>query len=120
MYKTFYRSHLDYCDIIFHQAAKISEQGQVLTTPMEEIERVQYRGALAVPGAWKGTNRSKIYDELGWESLSDRRKIHRLIQLYKIVNYLTPSYLRDKLPPPSRPFDDTFLFLNIAPGPIVS
>ena len=80
---------------------------------MEEIERVQYRGALAVTGAWKGTNRSKIYEELVWESLSDRRKIHRLIQLYKIVNYSTLPYLRDKLPPPSRPFDDTsFTFLE--------
>ena len=56
-------------------------------------------------GAWRGTNRSKIYEKLGWESLSDRRKIHRLIQMYKIVNKLTPSYLRDKLPPPGRPFD---------------
>ena len=105
MYKTFVRSHLDYCDIIYHQAAKISEYGQILTAPMEEVERVQYRGALAVTGAWKGTNRSKLYEELGWESLSDRRKPHRLIQMYKIVNKLTPSYLREKLPPPSRPFD---------------
>ena len=33
MYKTFSRSHLDYCDIIFHQASKISEHGQVLRGP---------------------------------------------------------------------------------------
>jgi hypothetical protein len=66
---------------------------------MNEVERVQYRGALAVTGTWKGTNRSKLYDELGWESLSDRRKKQRLVLLYKIINNLTPSYLRDKLPP---------------------
>ena len=112
MYKTFSRSHLDYCDIIFHQAAKITNQGQVLTTSMENIERVQYRGALAVTGAWKGTNRSKIYEELGWEALSDRRKVQRLIQLYKIINYRTPSYLRDKLPPQSHPFDETSFTLR--------
>ena len=41
MYKTFVRSHLDYCDIIYYQAAKISEYGQILTVPMEEVERVQ-------------------------------------------------------------------------------
>ena len=45
MYKTFVRTLLDYCDIIYHQAAKISNAGQVLTSLMEEIERVQYRGA---------------------------------------------------------------------------
>ena len=65
MYKTFVRSQLDYCDVIYHQAAKTTREGQVLTTLMNEIERVQYRGALAVTGAWKGSNRSKLYDELG-------------------------------------------------------
>ncbi len=32
--------------------------------------------------------------------------MNRLTQLYKIVTNLTPSYLRDKLPPLNRPFDD--------------
>ena len=104
MYKTFARTHMDYCDIIYHQAADITESGQVLTSLMAEVECVQYRGALAVTGAWQGTNRSKLYEELGWESLSDRRMVQRLIQLYKIINLYTPCYLRDKLPPRSNPF----------------
>ena len=83
MYKTFVRSQLDYCDVIYHQAAKITREGQVLTTLMDEVERVQYRGALAVTGCWKGSNRSKLYDELGWESLSDRRKKQRLFCFIK-------------------------------------
>ena len=68
MYKTFVRTHMDYCDIIYHQVAKLTAAGQVLTSLMEEVERVQYRGALAVTGAWRGTSRCKIYEELGWES----------------------------------------------------
>ena len=32
---------------------------------MNDIERVQYRAALAITGAWQGTNRNKLYDELG-------------------------------------------------------
>ena len=104
MYKTFARTLMDYCDIIYHQAAKITAAGQVLSSLMEEVERVQYRAALAVTGAWQGTSRAKIYEELGWESLSDRRKVQRLIQMFKIVNMYTPSYLRDKLPPRSNPF----------------
>ena len=82
MYKTFVRSQLDNCDVIYHQSAKITREGQVLTSLMNEIERVQYRGALAVTGAWKGSNCSKLYDELGWESLSDRQKKQRLVLLY--------------------------------------
>ena len=55
MYKTSARTRMDYCDVIYHQAAKITKEGQVLTTLMSDIERVQYRGALAVTGAWKGS-----------------------------------------------------------------
>ena len=39
MYKTFSRTHMDYCDIIYHQAAKITAAGQVLTTLVSNIER---------------------------------------------------------------------------------
>ena len=48
---------MDYCDVIYHQAAKLTTNGQLLSSLMEEIERVQYRGALAVTGAWKRTSR---------------------------------------------------------------
>ena len=65
---------------------------------MESIERIQYQSALAITGTWQGSNRNKLYDELGWESLSDRKWSRRLIQLYKIRNNRTPSYLRDNLP----------------------
>ena len=65
---------------------------------MEEIERVQYQAALVVTKTWKGTSRSKLYEELGWESLSDRRRIRRVLLLHKIVNNSTPRYLKAKLP----------------------
>ena len=80
MYKTFARSNLDYCDIIYHEPPKIENGHDVtLTAPMEEVERVQYKGALAVTGAWQGSNRSKLYEELGWEPLTYRRLSHRVI-----------------------------------------
>ena len=62
MYKSFSRTQLDYCDVIYHQAAKITKDGLVLPALMSEIERVQYRGALAVTGTWKGSSRLKIYE----------------------------------------------------------
>ena len=40
---------------------------------MNTLESIQYQAALGVTGAWKGTNRDKIYEELGWESLHNRR-----------------------------------------------
>ena len=70
---------------------------------MEKVERTQYQAALAITGTWQGTNRSKLYVELGWETLPDRRWCRRIIHVHKIEKYKTPSYLRDKLPPHRRP-----------------
>ena len=36
------------------------------------IEQVQYKTALIITGCWQGTSQDKLYDELGWELLSDR------------------------------------------------
>ena len=70
----------------------------ILDVLMEKTERIQYQAALAVTGAWQKSNRSKLYEELGWESLSDRRWCRRILQIHKIVSNKTPSYLKDKLP----------------------
>ena len=42
--------------------------------------------------------RSKLYEELGWESLSDRRWCRRIPQIHKIVSDKTHSYLKHKVP----------------------
>ena len=70
---------------------------------MEKVERTQYQAGLAITGTWQGTNRSKLHEELGWETLSDRRWCRRILQIHKIGKYKTPYYLRDKLPPHYRP-----------------
>ena len=58
---------------------------------MEKVERIQYHAALAIIGAWQG---SKLYEELGWESLSDRRMRRRVLQIHKIINEKTASSQR--------------------------
>ena len=101
MYKALGRSHLDYCDIIYHipPTTRAPPLGTSLHDHMEMIEKTQYQAALAVTGAWQGTSRSKIYEELGWESQSDRRMCKRVLQIHKIIDEKTPDYLRHKLPP---------------------
>ena len=98
------RPHLDYCDIIYH-IPRLSNQfcsSITLHSLMESIDRIQYQAALFITGTWEGTNRNKLYDKLGWESLSDRRWCRRLIQMFKIHNGLTPGYLNENLPPKRR------------------
>ena len=88
-YKMYIRPHLDYGDVIYHYQRR---------DLMNLIENVQYKGALIMSGCWQGTSCDKLYEELGWESLSDRNMIRRLTVLYKIKNNLTPSYLSDHIP----------------------
>ena len=66
---------------------------------MEKVEKIQYQAALAVTGAWQGSDRIKLFEEIGWESLSDRRICKRILQIHKIVDNKSPSYLREKMPP---------------------
>ena len=55
-YKLYVRPHLDYGDVIYHNQR---------TDFMNLIEQVPYKAALLVSGCWHGTNREKLYDELG-------------------------------------------------------
>ena len=87
-YKLYIRSHLDYGDVIFHNQR---------VSMMNHIEQVQYKAALIVTGCWQGTSRDKLYDEVGWELLSDRW-FRRLSLFYKISNGYTPSCLSDHIP----------------------
>ena len=100
IFKMHIRPHLDYCDIIFHSSPIRHDTDTSLTLnyTMSALERTQYQAALAVSGAWKGTNRDKIYEELGWESLNSRRYLRRLVMIYKITKNLTPSYLKEPIP----------------------
>ena len=78
VYKCFIRPHLDYGDVIYDKPN--------LSSLTNKIESVQYNAALAITGAIRGTSKEKLYQELGFESLKDRRLLRRLCYLYKNVN----------------------------------
>ena len=84
-YILYVRPHLDYGDVIYHNQQ---------TTTTELLEKVQYRAGLLITNCWRGTNRSKLYKELGWESLSQRRQGRRLAYYHKIIHDKTPAYLK--------------------------
>ena len=67
MYKALVRSHLDYCNTIYHMPALNNQinLGVTLTSLMKTVGRTQYQAALAITGVWQGSNRSKLYEELG-------------------------------------------------------
>jgi len=101
IYKMYIRPHLDFCDVIYHIPCITNpfDSSISLNYLMNTLERIQYHAALAITGTWKGTNLNKIYEQLGWESLTDRRWSRRLFHFYKIQNNLTPLYLKSVVPP---------------------
>ena len=90
IYKSFIRPHLDYGDFIYDKPNNNSF--------IENIEALQYNAALAITGAIKGTSRDRLYQELGFESLSSRRWSRRLFNFYKYFTSKSPFYLSDIIP----------------------
>ena len=80
---------MEYCDIIWDNCYEMESR---------LLENIQYESARVVTGAMKGTSRTKLLNELGWEDLKSRRQMHKLAFFYKIVKGLAPSYLTDLLP----------------------
>ena len=93
--KTLGRSHLDYCEIIYHAPALNAHKNLEMTVNslMEKVERTQYQAALAITVTLQRSNQIKLYEELGWETLSDGRSCRRILLIHKIKNHMTPSNL---------------------------
>ena len=76
IYKSFVRPHLDYGDVIYDQPNN--------TSLSDKIERVQYNAVLAITGAIRGTSKEKLYQDLGLESLRNRRWLRRILIYIKL------------------------------------
>ena len=64
---------------------------------------VQRRAATYVTNRHHNTSSvSSIIEDLNWKSLEDRRKIAKLIMMYKLVNGLVLVNTEDSLIPPDR------------------
>ena len=88
MYKLYVWPHLDYGDIIYHKS-----DPDLISVFTRKLESTQYAAALAVSGTWRGTNRQKLLEELGWELLYYRRWYRRLTHFYKLRQNKSPDYL---------------------------
>ena len=67
-----------------------------------KLESCQSTAALTCTGAMKRTEFKLLMRVLGWESLSERRKISKLTLFYKIIHNASP-YFFGCLPSPSGP-----------------
>ena len=90
IYKSFFRLHLDYRDVIYDRAFNKFFQNK--------LESVEYNVALAITGAIRGSSREKLYQELGLELLQSRRWYRKLCLFFKLKKSKHPSYLSDIIP----------------------
>ena len=87
--KSFVRPSLDYGDAIYDKPFN-----EFFKT---KVEMIQYWAALVITRAIKGTSCDHLYQEIGLESLADRRWSRKIFFFHKIVNGLLPSYLQSYL-----------------------
>jgi hypothetical protein len=87
------RPLLEYGNILYDG----SSDGQV-----KRLEDVQRQAALACTGAYRHTKHIKLLEELGWPTLSQRRKHHRMNIMFKIQHGIVPPYLINICPPLTR------------------
>ena len=92
-YKLYVRPHLDYGDLLYH---RYDPEMRLCFT--QKLEQTQYSAALTVSGAWRGTNRQRLYNELGWETLYSRRWYRRLCHFFNLKNKQFPEYLFNEIP----------------------
>ena len=87
IYKLIIRPNLDYCDVIYDNPLNESF--------ISKLESVQYNAALAISGCIRGSSKSKLFEELGLETLSDRLWFRHLCIFYKIMKGSFPQYLQN-------------------------
>ena len=88
-YFTFDRPILKYADIIWDNCTQYEK---------DELDKIQLEAAKIVSGTTKLVSSASLYMELRWESLSSRRRKHKLVMFHKMINGLCPDYSAEIIP----------------------
>ncbi|MCG8113032.1 MAG: reverse transcriptase domain-containing protein [Candidatus Thiodiazotropha taylori] len=90
IYISFIRPLLEYADVVWDNCTQYE---------VNELEKIQNEAARIVTGATKLVSIDALRSETGWETLSSRRKKHKLQMFFKMKNGLAPNYLSSLVPP---------------------
>ena len=61
------------------------------------LESVQLEAARIITGLRNGMSHEKLYTEMGWVPLKERRRTNKLILLHKILHDETPEYILNEI-----------------------
>ena len=90
MYFTFIRPILENVDIVWNNCTQYE---------VNELEKIQNEAARIVTGATKLVSIDSLLQETGWETLSNRRKKHKLFLFYKMQHQMSPDCLASLVSP---------------------
>ena len=91
IYTVYVQPHLDYCSAVY--------DGNLTTFDSKRLEKAQNRAARLITGTIRRTQVDSLRKELGWSSVSDRRRRHRVLLLHKILYDPTiPEFIKDIVP----------------------
>ena len=90
IYISVIRPALEYADIVWDNCTQYE---------INSVEKkIQLEAARIVTGATRLVSVELLYKKTGWEPLQNRRYKHKMCQVYKMVNDLTPFYLTSLFP----------------------
>ena len=89
IYMSFVRPCLEYGDSLYAGTYEID---------LSRLDELQVEAMRIVTGATARSNINALYQETNWQPLCERRNVHSLTMLYKIVNGMAPPYLTALLP----------------------
>jgi ribonuclease P/MRP protein subunit RPP40 len=89
IYTTMIRPIIEYGDIVYDN---------ITITQSQQLEHLQRRAALICTGGYRHTEHRVLLNELGWDTLTSRRKKHRLTAYYKMIKNKGPEHILPHLP----------------------
>ena len=89
IYIYFVRPILEYSSVFWDNCSKY-EKGR--------LERIQPEAARIVTGTTRSISTIKVYNEIGWLTLEDRRKYQKFVLTFKIKNDMVQDYLNNLFP----------------------
>ena len=94
---TLEKLYLTYIRPILEYACEVWDNCGIVYT--NKLENVQLEAARIITGLPIFTKKERIYEEIGWETLKERRNRRKLQIFYNINNKIAPRFLCDLIPP---------------------
>lgn len=83
------RPLLEYAAVVWDSCTELDKN---------RLEQLQFEAARVVTGLTRSVSINNLIEEIGWISLNDRRKLQKLVIMYKLKNGLLPEHFSTIFP----------------------